>query len=89
MSLDVGIGDTSTIKELFIQSPQFSVLNTDNMSIIGVTIDYGPFGFMDRHDPGHICNGSGRDTVLSIEVLWTCLATYFGCCAVGESSLVV
>ena len=35
------------------------VLNTDNMSIIGVTIDYGPFGFMDRYDPGHICNGSG------------------------------
>ena len=29
------------------------------MSIIGVTIDYGPFGFMDRYDPGHICNGSG------------------------------
>lgn len=24
------------------------VLNTDNMSIVGVTIDYGPFGFMDR-----------------------------------------
>ncbi|XP_064400171.1 protein adenylyltransferase SelO, mitochondrial-like [Halichondria panicea] len=34
------------------------VLNTDNMSIIGVTIDYGPFGFLDRYDPGHICNGS-------------------------------
>ena len=24
------------------------VLNTDNMSILGLTIDYGPFGFMDR-----------------------------------------
>jgi uncharacterized protein YdiU (UPF0061 family) len=24
------------------------VLNTDNMSILGVTIDYGPYGFMDR-----------------------------------------
>ncbi|KAG8577404.1 hypothetical protein GDO81_010164 [Engystomops pustulosus] len=34
------------------------VLNTDNMSIVGVTIDYGPFGFMDRYDPDHICNGS-------------------------------
>ena len=32
------------------------VLNTDNMSIVGLTIDYG---FMDRYDPGHICNGSG------------------------------
>lgn len=37
-----------------------SVLNTDNMSIIGVTIDYGPFGFLDRFNPAHICNGSGR-----------------------------
>ncbi len=24
------------------------VLNTDNMSVAGVTLDYGPFGFMDR-----------------------------------------
>jgi len=36
------------------------VLNTDNMSIVGVTIDYGPYGFMDRYDPGFICNGSGK-----------------------------
>ncbi|CAF1151995.1 unnamed protein product [Rotaria sordida] len=34
------------------------VLNTDNMSIVGVTIDYGPYGFMDRYDPSFICNGS-------------------------------
>ncbi|RWS17722.1 selenoprotein O-like isoform X2 [Dinothrombium tinctorium] len=34
------------------------VLNTDNMSIIGLTIDYGPFGFLDRYDPDHICNSS-------------------------------
>eukprot|EP00197_Chlamydomonas_leiostraca_P006379 CAMPEP_0202866778 /NCGR_PEP_ID=MMETSP1391-20130828/8355_1 /ASSEMBLY_ACC=CAM_ASM_000867 /TAXON_ID=1034604 /ORGANISM="Chlamydomonas leiostraca, Strain SAG 11-49" /LENGTH=630 /DNA_ID=CAMNT_0049546761 /DNA_START=152 /DNA_END=2041 /DNA_ORIENTATION=+ len=34
------------------------VLNTDNMSIIGVTIDYGPFGFLDAYDPNHVCNGS-------------------------------
>lgn len=34
------------------------VLNTDNMSILGLTIDYGPFGFMDRFDPDHICNTS-------------------------------
>ena len=30
------------------------------MSIIGVTVDYGPFGFMDCYDPGHICNASGK-----------------------------
>ncbi|XP_076437251.1 protein adenylyltransferase SelO, mitochondrial-like isoform X2 [Babylonia areolata] len=34
------------------------VLNTDNMSIVGLTIDYGPFGFMDRFDPQFICNTS-------------------------------
>uniref|UniRef100_T1ILI2 non-specific serine/threonine protein kinase n=1 Tax=Strigamia maritima TaxID=126957 RepID=T1ILI2_STRMM len=34
------------------------VLNTDNMSIVGLTIDYGPFGFMDRYHPDHICNSS-------------------------------
>lgn len=34
------------------------VMNTDNMSILGLTIDYGPFGFMDAFDQGHICNHS-------------------------------
>eukprot|EP01091_Cochliopodium_minus_P015069 TRINITY_DN5264_c0_g3_i1.p1 TRINITY_DN5264_c0_g3~~TRINITY_DN5264_c0_g3_i1.p1 ORF type:complete len:617 (-),score=206.72 TRINITY_DN5264_c0_g3_i1:54-1904(-) len=34
------------------------VLNTDNMSILGLTIDYGPFGFMDEFDRDFICNGS-------------------------------
>ena len=34
------------------------VLNTDNMSILGLTIDYGPFGFMDAFDAGWICNHS-------------------------------
>nr|XP_023671011.1 selenoprotein O isoform X2 [Paramormyrops kingsleyae] len=34
------------------------VLNTDNMSILGLTLDYGPFGFMDRFDPDFVCNAS-------------------------------
>ena len=34
------------------------VMNTDNMSILGLAIDYGPFQFMDGFDPGHICNHS-------------------------------
>lgn len=34
------------------------VMNTDNMSILGLTLDYGPFGFMDTFDAGHICNHS-------------------------------
>ena len=32
------------------------VMNTDNMSILGLTFDYGPFGFMEAYDPGYICN---------------------------------
>lgn len=32
------------------------VMNTDNMSILGLTLDYGPFGFMESFDPEHICN---------------------------------
>jgi serine/tyrosine/threonine adenylyltransferase len=34
------------------------VMNSDNMSILGLTIDYGPFGFIDAFDAGHICNHS-------------------------------
>jgi uncharacterized protein YdiU (UPF0061 family) len=36
------------------------VMNTDNMSILGLTIDYGPFQFLDAFDPGHICNHTDR-----------------------------
>ncbi len=32
------------------------VMNTDNMSILGLTLDYGPFGFLDTFDAHHICN---------------------------------
>jgi uncharacterized protein YdiU (UPF0061 family) len=34
------------------------VMNTDNMSILGLTLDYGPFQFLDGYDPAHICNHS-------------------------------
>jgi serine/tyrosine/threonine adenylyltransferase len=34
------------------------VMNTDNLSILGLTIDYGPFGFLDAFDPQHVCNHS-------------------------------
>jgi serine/tyrosine/threonine adenylyltransferase len=34
------------------------VMNTDNMSVLGLTIDYGPFGFLDAFDPTHVCNHS-------------------------------
>ncbi len=37
------------------------VLNTDNMSILGLTLDYGPYGFMDDYDAGFICNHSDHN----------------------------
>jgi uncharacterized protein YdiU (UPF0061 family) len=36
------------------------VMNTDNMSILGLTLDYGPFGFMEAFHAGHICNHSDQ-----------------------------
>lgn len=34
------------------------VMNSDNMSVLGLTLDYGPFGFLDDYHPGFICNHS-------------------------------
>ena len=53
------------------------VMNTDNMSILGITLDYGPFGFMEAFNPGHICNHSDTQGRYSYENqpyigLWNC-----------------
>lgn len=37
------------------------VMNTDNMSVLGLTLDYGPYGFMDDYDPGFVCNHSDHN----------------------------
>lgn len=37
------------------------VLNTDNMSIVGVTLDYGPFGWMETFDRNFVCNASDNE----------------------------
>lgn len=34
------------------------VMNTDNMSILGLTIDYGPFGFLEDTVLNYVCNHS-------------------------------
>lgn len=36
------------------------VMNTDNMSILGLTIDYGPYGWVDNFDPGWTPNTTDR-----------------------------
>jgi uncharacterized protein YdiU (UPF0061 family) len=55
------------------------VLNTDNMSILGQTLDYGPFGFMEAYDPAHICNHTDAQGRYSYRmqpriVEWNCFA---------------
>lgn len=43
------------------------VMNTDNMSIEGLTIDYGPYAFMEEFDKGFICNLSDHEGRYSFE----------------------
>ena len=43
------------------------VMNSDNMSILGLTIDYGPFSFMETYDPAFICNHSDTQGRYSFE----------------------
>ena len=40
---------------------QHGVMNTDNMSILGETIDYGPYGFMETYQPNWIANHSDHE----------------------------
>jgi uncharacterized protein YdiU (UPF0061 family) len=55
------------------------VMNTDNMSILGLTIDYGPFGFMEAFDAAHICNHTDQQGRYSYQMQpgigqWNCFA---------------
>lgn len=46
---------------------QHGVMNTDNMSIIGDTIDYGPYGFMEAYDPNWVANHSDYESRYAFE----------------------
>lgn len=37
------------------------VMNTDNMSILGLTIDYGPYGWLEGYDPNWTPNTTDRE----------------------------
>lgn len=37
------------------------VMNTDNFSITGQTLDFGPYGFLETYDPHLICNHSDHN----------------------------
>jgi uncharacterized protein YdiU (UPF0061 family) len=55
------------------------VMNTDNFSITGLTLDYGPYGFLDAYDPGFICNHTDAGGRYAFDQqptigLWNCYA---------------
>lgn len=55
------------------------VMNTDNMSILGLTLDYGPFGFLDAYDASFVCNHTDAGGRYAFERqptvgLWNCQA---------------
>ncbi|GGK82889.1 UPF0061 protein [Amphritea balenae] len=54
------------------------VMNTDNMSIAGVTLDYGPFAFLNDYQPGFVCNLSDERGRYAFNqqpsiALWNCV----------------
>ena len=55
------------------------VMNTDNMSILGETFDYGPYGFMEDYLPTYVCNHSDHQGRYAFQNqpyigLWNCSA---------------
>jgi len=55
------------------------VMNTDNFSILGLTLDYGPYGFMEAYEPGFVCNHTDETGRYAFDRqptigLWNCYA---------------
>lgn len=58
------------------------VLNTDNVSILGLSIDYGPFAFMDTFDPSFTPNHD--DYTLRYGFKSAPMVMYWNCVKLGE-----
>lgn len=53
------------------------VMNTDNMSVLGITLDYGPYGFLDSYDRHFICNHTDTEGRYAFDqqpavAMWNC-----------------
>ena len=77
---DAVVARTATLMALW-QAVGFAhgVMNTDNFSILGLTLDYGPFGFVEEYEPGFICNHSDESGRYAFDRqptigLWNCYA---------------
>ncbi|KAN0063044.1 hypothetical protein ACQY0O_004207 [Thecaphora frezii] len=60
---EVAKRNARTIAQWQVYGFMHGVMNTDNIALLGHTIDYGPYAFMDLFDEGQICNhsdGEGR-----------------------------
>lgn len=55
------------------------VMNTDNMSILGLTMDYGPFQIMDYYNPRYTCNHSDHTSRKLTLIFSLCVYTNFFC----------
>ncbi|THH07030.1 hypothetical protein EW146_g9443 [Bondarzewia mesenterica] len=59
--LDVARRNARMVAAWQVYGFMHGVINTDNVSILGLTIDYGPYAFMDIFDSLHICNHSDEE----------------------------
>ncbi|MCO5565448.1 hypothetical protein L7F22_019121 [Adiantum nelumboides] len=55
------VRNAKTIAQWQVYGFMHGVMNTDNISVLGLTIDYGPYGFMDIFDRYTICNKSDSE----------------------------
>lgn len=62
------VNDTANLIALW-QGVGFThgVCNTDNFSLLSITIDYGPFGFLEEYNPGFVPNTSDDEGRYSYE----------------------
>jgi uncharacterized protein YdiU (UPF0061 family) len=71
--IDIEVGDVyeQLFKKIVIKTAELvaqwqtigfvhGVLNTDNMSMVNITIDYGPFGFIDYFSKDYISNATDQ-----------------------------
>lgn len=58
MLIEVVKRTASMIAKWHVTGFQHGVMNTDNFSFTGETIDYGPYGFMEDYEPDWVCNHS-------------------------------
>jgi serine/tyrosine/threonine adenylyltransferase len=61
MFRQIVINTATTVSKWQCYGFNHGVMNTDNMSIDGRTIDYGPFAFLDDYEKDYVCNHTDQD----------------------------